>query len=78
MRRAPGVSSARSIQLRPLIGNSAICSGSMLAPITDAVVSISGASPVTVTVSSSVAGARTNSVSRISPRSKFTPVRVTV
>ena len=39
---------------------------------------LEGYEDVTVTVSSSVAGARTNSASRISPRSKFTSVRVTV
>jgi len=49
--RLPGASSASAIHSRPCTGSSDICSGSMLPPTLDCVVSMSGASAVTVTVS---------------------------
>jgi hypothetical protein len=54
--RLPGASSARLIQLRPFTGSSATWRGSMLPPSVDVVVSISGASPLTVSVSATPAG----------------------
>jgi hypothetical protein len=57
LRRAPGASRLRSIQLRPLSGSSDIWRGSMFAPTPEVAVLTSGASPVTVTVSCSVDGA---------------------
>ena len=55
--RLPGASSVRSIQLRPLTGSSCIWRGSTLVPRLEFVVSMSGASPVTVTDSCTVEGA---------------------
>src|ERR1051325_6019009 len=47
--RAPGTTATRSCQFRPFTGSSLIWRGSRLALIDEDVVSINGASPVTVT-----------------------------
>ena len=54
--RDPGASIVRSIQFRPFSGRSCIWRGSTLAPMVELTVSISGASPVTVTDSCTVEG----------------------
>ena len=59
--RLPGASNASAIQFRPRAGQILTCFGSMLPPSFDVVVSMSGASPVTVTVSCSVDGRQSDS-----------------
>ena len=76
--RLPGASSASAIQLRPCAGSSDICFGSMLPPSLDVVVSMSGASPVTVTVSCSVEGAICRLIVAVWPTRRLTPWRFTV
>ncbi len=76
--RLPGASSASDIQLRPALGSSDIWRGSIVPPIDDDSVAMSGASPVTVTVSCSVDGDICRFSVSVWPTSSSTPWRVTV
>ncbi len=58
----PGVSMARSIQRRDATGSAWICALETLVDTVETVVSTTGASPVTVTDSSSFAGFRLISI----------------
>ena len=71
--RLPGASSASDIQLRPALGSSCICRGSIVPPIDDDCVEMRGASPVTVTVSCSVDGDICRFSVSVWPTSSSTP-----
>ena len=73
--RLPGATSASAIQLRPFTGSSWTCFGSTLPPMAEFLRSISGASPVTVTVSWIVEGAICMFTDAVCPTSRLTPMR---
>ena len=71
--RLPGAISASDVQSRPCTGSSDICSGSMLDPIVDWVTLMSGASPVTVTLSATPVTVICMSSAAVCPTSSVTP-----
>ncbi len=76
--RLPGATSASAIQLRPLTGSSWTCFGSTLPPMLEFFRSMSGASPVMVTVSWMVEGAICMFKLAVCPTSRLTPDRIAV
>ena len=70
--RLPGASIVSCIQSRPLMGKSSICLASMTPPMLDCCKSTNGASPVTVTVSSTVATVMLKSSVPVCPTSSAT------